>query len=310
MAVSRVHTRYLVQIDWEAVPSAVSIGAITQQQLRSEAEIRSEAQSGEIYRRFMAIVGRRATARFGTHQLAIALDQCAQTGHVIENNGVNFFAQKYTEGSTPTAGANHRKYNIQEGVMVPRTITCDHQGDAEIIYECFATYDGTNAQIKETDTSALPAAIADDERFTIGPVTLESVSIDHVRRIEIDFGLSVLLVGADSDQDDTFCAVRGIAPSITLRGIDIEWLKAAKIPWAGLAATHTNTKIYLRKRDITGFVADNVAEHIKFTADGLAVIEKIMDEGGEEPAECSITFPLRYDGTNLPIVIDTSIAIT
>ena len=40
MGVSRVHTRYLVQVDWEAVPSAVSIGAITQQQLRSEAEIR------------------------------------------------------------------------------------------------------------------------------------------------------------------------------------------------------------------------------------------------------------------------------
>lgn len=310
MTVSRVHTRYLVQVDWENPSVPVSIGAITQQQLRSEAEIRSEAQSGEIYRRFMSLVGRRATARFGTHQLAIALDECAQTGHIIEEGGVNFFAQKYTEGSTPTAGANHRKYNIQEGVMVPRTLTCDHQGDAELIYECFATYDGTNAPIKETDSSALPAAIADAERFTIGPVTLETVTIDHIRRIEIDFGLSLLLVGADSDQYDTFCCVRGIAPSITLRGIDIEWLKAANIPWAGKAITHANTTIYLRKRDIDDFVADNVAEHIKFTADGLAVVETIMEEGGDEPAECSITLPLRYDGTNVPIVIDTSIAIT
>ncbi len=310
MTVTRVHSRYLVQVDWESEPVPVSIGAITQQQLRSEAEIRSEAQSGEIYRRFMSLVGRTATARFGTHHLAIALVECSTSGHVIANNGVNFFAQKYTEGSSPTAGANHRKYNIQEGVMVPRTITCDHRGDAELTYECFATYDGTNAPIKETDTESLPAAIADAERFTLGSVTIGAISIDHVRRIEVDFGIMVLLVGADSDQYDTFCAVRGIAPSITLRGIDIEWLKAANIPWAGKTATHANTTIYLRKRDLDDFVADETAEHIKLTGDGLCVVETIMDESGQEPAECSLVLPLRYDGTNAPLVVDPASAIT
>ena len=310
MTVSRVHSRYLVQVDWESEPSPVSIGAITQQQLRSEAEIRSEAQSGEIYRRFMSLVERKATARFGTHHLAIALAQCGVSGHVIENNGVNFFAQKFTEGSTPTAGANHRKYNLQEGVMVPRTITCDHRGDAELIYECFATYDGSNSPIAETDSSSLPSAIADSERFTIGGVTIGSISIDHIRRIEIDFGITVLLVGADSDQYDTFCAVRGIAPSITLRGIDIEWLKAANIPWDGKTATHANTTIYLRKRDIDNFVIDATAEHIKITGDGLCVVETIMEESGEEPAECSLILPLRYDGTNTPLIVNTASAIT
>ena len=310
MTVTNFHTRYLVNIDWEAVSSPVYVGAITQQQLASEAEIRSEAQSGEIHRRFMSLVGRRATARFGTHQLAVALAECAQTGHVIENNGLIFYAQKYTKGSTPAAGSVHRKYTIAEGVLVPRTISCTHQGDAEIIYEAMATYDGSNAPIVEADSQSLPAAVADSERFTIGGVTIGSVSIDHIRQLDIDFGIMVLLVGADSDQYDTFAAVRGIAPSITLRGINIEWLKSTAIPWAGKTATHANTTIYLRKRDLDGFVADETEEHLKFTADGLCVVDTLMDDSGEQPGECSLTLPLRYDGTNSPLTVDTASAIT
>lgn len=311
MAVSRVHSRYLVQLDWATPSVPVSIGAITQQQLRADAQVRGEAQSGEIYRRFLSLVEHKSTARFGTLQLAVALAQCGLTGHVIENNGVNFFAQKYTEGSTPASGSVHRKYNLQEGVMVPRTITCDHRGDAELIYECFATYDGVNAPIAETDTSALPTAVLDAERFTLGPVTIGSVTIDHLTRLEIDFGLNVLVLGSDSDVYDTWCCVRGIAPRITLRGIDIEWLKAANIPLGGKAATHLTTKIYLRKRTHAGtYVIDATAEHIKFTADGMAVLETLMEENGENPAECSLSFPLRYDGTNAPIVITTASAIT
>src|SRR5207244_731271 len=99
-------------------------------------------------------------------------------------------------------------------------------------------------------------------------------------------------------------------PSIRLSGIDSEWWKSTVIPLTGLNIGHTATAIYLRKRAAGGtFTADATAEHIKFTAAGMPIVEG-FDGSGNALDDVTVHFPLKFDGTNNPIVINTASAIT
>jgi hypothetical protein len=46
------------------------------------------------------------------------------------------------------------------------------------------------------------------------------------------------------------------------------------------------------------------------TADGLATIEEVFDAAGTATGETELVLPLRYDGVNDPLVINTASAIT
>lgn len=307
MTVATKHGLYGVEID------ATLIGGITNLGTRTGEEVRNEPTSGEIYARFQSLVAQKPGAEFTTLNIAAALDACGLTGVDIGGlaAGLNLYAQKHVEGGTRAGAASHRKYTIKDGILVPRVLSVDHQGDATLRYEAVAIYDGANDPIVIADSQSLPGGLTDAQRFTIGPVTIESVSLAQVRRFELDFGLQVVSEGADSDIWDTFISIESIQPQITLRGIDVEWLKSTNIPLLGKAVTHTNTAIYLRKRAAGGtFVADGTAEHIKFTAAGLATIDTPFEADGNDAGETSLTLPLKYDGVNVPLVINTTSAIT
>ena len=96
-----------------------------------------------------------------------------------------------------------------------------------------------------------------------------------------------------------------------MSGTALGWFADARVPLAGLAFAHANTTLYLRKRlSKSTFVANNVAEHVKFTACGMAVIEDAARIGSSDDAEISLSLPLTHDGSNDPLVVDTSSAIT
>ena len=78
----------------------------------------------------------------------------------------------------------------------------------------------------------------------------------------------------------------------------------------GVQATHANTSFYLRHRTRTGFVADATETHILFTAAGLAHFTEPFTASGTEAGEATLVIETENDGTNDPIVIDTTSAIT
>lgn len=311
MTISTIHSRYAVQTDVANPSVPVLLGGITRQMIRTGSDVRTQRTSGEVYARHIALYAQKPIAEFASLNIAACLDEIGLTGIVVANGGMNYYAQKWSEGSTPAGAGNHREYNCLEGVVVPRRLTVNHQGDAVIEYEHLITYDGSNDPIVITDSTNLPSGITDGERFTLGPATIGSVSIGQLLNLTIDFGVDARTEGGDSDIWDTFARIRGVEPRITLRGTDITNFAAASIPLAGKAAAHADTTLYLRKRDDQdGYVADGTAEHIKFTAAGLAVIDTAFEDDGEEPAEITVDLPLYYDGTNAPITVDTSSTIT
>jgi hypothetical protein len=290
------------------------IGGITAIGLSTGSEVLTESVSGALYPQHIALTAQKPAATFSTVQIAAALDESGLVGASIAGLAAGFkmYLFEHATGGTRSGVTAHNLYTMVKGIVAPISLTCDHQGDAVLSYAvAIASTDGATAPVVIAVDQSLPTPAGDTERFTLGAFTFESLAFTQAKRFTLNFGIDAQVEGADSDIWDTFPSIRSIAPSITLEGIDPNWLAAAKIPLAGLAVTHANTAFYLRKRDDAGsFVVDGTAEHIKFTADGFATISEPIQWGGSGPATCTLELPLRYDGTNPPLILDTSSAIT
>jgi len=309
--ITAVHTLCAV------VSNTTVIGGITAQRLGVGSDVRATPTSGEAEPRFASLYKQTPTGGFTTVNVAAALDAFGIVSPYSKSiadlaAGLIFYAQLMDEGSTRTAGAAHRSYTLTEGIVLPRTLSAAHQDDATISYETMPTWDGTNDPIAEADSVALPTTITDAERFTLGPVALESVDLSQLRGIDISFGIVAQTDGSDSEIWDRHAHIVSIIPVLTFRGVNVAWLADAAIPLLGLAVTHANTAIYLRKRAIggTGFVADITAEHILITAAGVATVQNAFDATGNALATCDVQLTCYGDDTNDPLVISTTSAIT
>lgn len=298
---------------WAVYANSTLLGGITRQTIALGNEVKGEISSGQVYRRFLAMYAQKIAPGFTTRSIATALGLCGLSGVDISTlSAFTFYAYKHRLSGSRETGAAHRSFNFGDGLLFPMRLSCDFRGDATLDYGLITVYDGINSPMVVTDSVALPTGTISDEFFSLGPCKVGNVTLTQVRSVQIDFGLNVEAIGADSDIWDTFVSIVTQQPQITLRGIDVQWLtESTGIPLAGKAATHANTIIYLRKRLHAGtFVADATAEHVKVTGDGMAYIDPAFDASGDAPAESALVVPLRYDGTNAPITVTPASAIT
>lgn len=304
MTVTATHTHYGV------VSNGTVIGSIVRQNIATQSQINGEITSGQIYRSFLSLYSQKIAPGFSTYAIASALGLTGPLGFDI-SSGFDFYAQKDLDGGARASGANHRKYTFNAGILVPKRLSVDHQGDATLDYEMVIIYDGSNDPIVVTDSVALPAGITDNERFTMAGMTIGSVAIAAKTRWSIDFGVDAVGQSADSDVWDTFASIRTSQSELTVETIDVSRLAAAAIPLTGKAATHATSTIYLRKRDNAGtFVADGTASHIALSCDGMIVPDDAFSSDGKAPGKVSFKMPLRYDGTNVPLLVTTNTTIS
>jgi hypothetical protein len=309
MSINDLYRMYQVTL------GTTQLGAITQVALPLNTQVGGEPTSGSLYTYWQGVVSQKPQCDFTTKAIAAALGICGMTGYNIgaTSSAMVVYAAKRQKGGTIAAGASHRKYTFNAGILVPRTLTVNHGEDATLSYQAVLAYDGTNAIILPVDAQALPAAEADAERFGLGPITIESILLKSVESLSIEFGITAEAEAAGGDIWPDYPGIKAILPVLTLRGMDPTWLASATvetIPLGGTLVTHAATNIYLRKRLLGGtYVADGTAEHIKLSAAGLATITNALNVDGTENGKCDLTMPMRFDGTNLPLLIDTTSAI-
>jgi len=315
MAFTEKHSIYAIQFD---KASDVMLGGITRSKLMLDPTIRSDPTNGEPYARHQAVVQRSPMASFTTLDLHTALTEISALGAYVISSGtivaVNLYCVPHAAGGVRQSGSINRQYNIVRAFIVPRRLRCDFGQDAMLDVDIVVMHDGTaNDPVIMSDTVALPAAtVTDANRFTLGKTTLASFLLEQVRSLEIDFGLNCVFERADSDIYPVYVSIQDIQPKLTLRGADIKWLSKtltpAKVPFGGIAGTHANSIIYLRKRAQTAasYIADNVAEHIKLTMAGFVHVTQAFDGPGDGSAETVLTMDGKYDGTNNPIVVTLS----
>ncbi len=303
-----LHTLYAIEF---ADGGPTVLGGITAQRFPTGTEIESGHASGQVYPQFTSISGQRPTFGWTTRALTAAFNKIPLAGLSIASltSGLNLWAYKKASGGTRAGNVSHRKYNAVKGIVVLRSLRVDHQGNAGLECEAMIAHDGSgNDPIIITDSATPPTGVADGEQFTIGPLRIGSTTYDHVTSMEIDFGVSIVPQDTDSSIWPLDTAIDMIAPRITLRGIDVEWLKAANVPLTGRQALSGDlTQFFLRKRKAgTGtYVLDATAEHIKIQANGTVHIDPAFDAGGPtDNAECSLVLTGEQAvGGQAPLVI-------
>lgn len=284
------------------------LSGITRHSVGTDTQTVSDITDGELFARWLSIMAQDPKARFTTQHISAALTNIGLLGTSINDlsSGLKFYSQKHQHGGSRASGSVHRVLTFIDGIIVPRQLTVEHQGNAEIEYEALITWEGSTDPIQISDTAALPT-ISSIGKQTLGPITIAEVDFDHIKRLTIDFGVVTEQESADSDIWPRHVSIKSIKPVARIEGIDAKWFSATKIPLLGQGCSHANTTAYLRDRAQHGtYAANDSTTHTSMTMSGLAYGEEVLSASGEEVESVTLVLEMDYDGTNLPIVIDTT----
>ncbi len=292
------------------------IGGISSWEVRNETEVRGETPSGEVYVRHQSVTSQKHGFSFTTTDVSRALLAMGTMWKAVEDFafGARMYGRKQLNGGSFATGAVHRKWAIRKGMIIPRSLSVNHQGDVTLSIDVIATHDGTsNPPLIVTDNVALPSGLDDFARYSMSDRTfIGGYMITGKQSLSIDFGINVVAEGADSNIYDDRVSVRTFKPAVTIQGTNLEWSDETYcIPLLGVPCNHANTKIYLRRRAKGAtFVGNETPQHMCFSGKGLAVIPQLAEGSGEDLATCSINLTFDYDGTNEPLVITHNTTIT
>ena len=315
MSISKIYGLYGVRVHTSGGDDTL-IGGVSEHSFGAGITVTGEPKDGAVHPEFNSVTAGSPTASFTTHAVATGLGLVPPDGLKLDPSGavgLVLYLEQHDQGGTRAAAASHRALTIANGVLLPRSLSIPHQGQASMSFEAMATSaDGAAAAATLAEGVTLPARPADNQRFTIHSVSVGGVALTGVRNVEVDFGVSAVREAADSDVYPTFVSVRQAAPQINIDGIDPEWFRTTSgVPLIGLNATHAGTEIVLRKRAKGGtFVADSVAEHIRIRSAGVVTVDESFAASGADAAGTSVSIATRKDDSNVPLLIETGYQIS
>lgn len=286
--------------------------------MQTNPNIANDVTIGSPYPQFVVMRGQKPTLPLSSQAVATVLGVTGSVGADIDDTN-NFTALfSFMNNGAIVAAGPHKSYTADRGLLLPRQLTCNHQEDATLNFEALLySSDGATSPLVIAAPTSLPTIPRDEFKHTLGPITIDNAAgsaIDFgcATSLSIDFGNNAQTRGCNSDIWDKIVEQPGIQPTITITGLEADWVSAAGIPLEGGGMTHANCVIYLRKRDASGvsFVADATAEHIKIDVQGLAVVTEHTGQGTSS-AEVTLQITASLDGAgNAPIGINTASAIT
>jgi hypothetical protein len=221
-----------------------------------------------------------------------------------------YFTRKKRVG-TREIGALHMKFSSKECLTYLEEITAVQGQDARARFRVCTIYDGTNEPLLITTTVSLPTPIAPlIQKYKLGKVLLNAVNVDGVTGVTYRTGTQAAVVFAGGDHRPTFVAIDRVEPVLEIRTVEVPHYSDYGI--TGTAGTGICT-FYLYKRLKNSTVElDATAVHIKgtTTANFSRINMGRLTARNNENAEGVIQLHPVADGTNLPLVLSLTSAIT
>lgn len=311
------YKQHAIKIYGDGMGAAVIVRDILDSRLELNPEVRREVTSANSTPDHVAMVGQKNLFSFTTYDIKGVLDAIGVVGLGITsatNPGVVNYLQKFDDVGNAASGSSHRSYTLGDGLLVPKMLTCEHQGDFRLTCEMPLVWDGTNNPIVLSESAALPTITQVPNRWTLGKVIVGGVTLDRYTSISIDFGNNYATRGSESAVWDKSIEQITHEPSITITGIDPLWFKASSgIPIGGIVAANATDKVYLRKRtqDGNSFVGDGTSGHMLITPAGLASITQASQVVMQRLSETSLVIYGAKDSSgNMPLVLNTATTIT
>jgi hypothetical protein len=298
MAITNVFT--LCSVNLNRVTD-VLLGQMVDQNINLGISRFLEGSDGEVDNRYVSISEQRPMIGFTTTALAVALGVAGISGTPLDvdtpatKGSLEAFLQLLVEGGTRAATAT--MLTINEGILIPRTLSASQGAVARLSLEAHATYDGTNDPIVILAAQTIPTVTPGvAELFTLGPVQLNGVAVNGV-------------VDSDGEVWPRFVAIMRRSPTISFTTPDAGILTTLGI--TGDAQGATDSVVYFRKIAEGGTrELDATAEHIKISIDdGMVHVEDLSaSHGARHGVRCTL-IPT-WDGTAAVMVIDPASAIT
>jgi len=301
MVATKFYKSHVVQVD------GVDIDSIQNLSFGANTDVFKDVLTGEVEPRFVSTNSHNPTITIDTLNIKAILDLAGLNGKEITGGNFTTFLKRLAGGGVILAGSSHLKLTVNEGILIPRTITAAQNGQATASYECAPRFDGTNDPVEFSDGQVLAGAINDNQIWTVGKATVNGIPI-QITEINVDFGFDLILEGSDGDPFASFVSINFRQPTVSIKTADASL--AAQIKAKGQRIT-SGVIFYLRKmaqgaqRD-----SDISTTHIKFTIAEGSMLFNTLDASGNEISNSEIMVHPVFDGTNSIMEIDTAAAIT
>ena len=313
MGVSTLHVVHGV------VTPASFYSQIQNGRVASNTNILTALPTGHFRPAFRSIQSQGPVIEFTTSQLATALNEFGETGFgFAAGQTVDFYEKKVSNLGTRVANltAEHNRFRVNQSLGYIASINAPHQGVATADVRILASYDGTTSPIICAGSTALPATLGTAaEYYGAGPIKIDSgsglVAFPGIQSIAIDFAVTPIEVGSETEIWDSFKAIGAVVPVVTFTAIDgtafDDLTSAAGVD--GVAVS--SLVVYLRKKASEGMnVADDGTTHISFTFTGGIVVPDDNSGGQNDPVVSTYTFYPTADDADVNgdelVVIDTT----
>lgn len=205
--------------------------------------------------------------------------------------------QKMTAGGTRATGTNHVKGTIVSGMVIPVSLTLTDGAAAELSCQIIlVSADGAASPLTLTASQALVAAAGAGAGWTLGEVSLNGTTLEGVRSVTINFGITPVTLGGSGLIYPTFAGAMAVNPTIAITANSLDEF----ISWGFTGAAQGAT-------DSTILVQDMAAGGVRGSApitctidDGIITTTGVtLSDGGA--GEHALLIQPVFDGTNLPL---------
>jgi hypothetical protein len=284
-----LHTNGPVQLGANVLGGISGIGSALGSQ------VRGEPTSGEIYARVTALMAQKPTIEFTSEDIRAALNACGPMGASLASTHLVLFGSKLKAGGAIDS-SGHVSLTAANGILVPQSLSCSHQGNAAISYQAHPVCDSDSVDPWTVSTAATLPAIDAADLWTLNSMSVGvAVTITQHMQVTVNFGHRVVTEGSGSNVRDQIAAIRAVQPTITVASSAI----ADVLDLLGASGAFT---LVLRQRQPGGTFG---SAWITLTGTCYAFDEAPLRVSGQGIAQKQVMAHVEYDGVNAPITYTT-----
>jgi len=269
------------------------LGGITNLNSALGSVVRGEPTSGEIFARVMAILAQRPTVDFTTEDIALALATIGPMGASLGAGNLSIFGSRLVLGGSIDSASDHVALSAALGLIYPTTLTCSHQGNAQISYRAdVVSTDGQTQPWTLSTGSALPL-VTRANLYTLASATIGGVAVPQQVQLNVDFGIRVLTESGSSHPLPEIASLRAVLPTISITG------SRQAAYFSNLYGASGVFSIVLQQRAQGGLFDSG---SVTLSGVCLGMQETIFRAAGQGAAQVGLIGHVEYDGTHAPIV--------
>ena len=284
------------------------LGQSTEQNLEQNAEQLTDFVSGDWAPAFVGASREEPEIAFNSTDITGVLDLMS-TESLLRSAGaatINLLFRKGVNLSMRAAHTDlaHHVYSLISNAMwYWESISADQRNAARIETSLVTTRNGSNKPVTQLPDQAIDAPPNTMKLWTLGPVVINTVTLDRVKSWNWKNNCDILKDDANGNESPDVAIMRRVRPVITVETSDLSALAAFA---DGVAVT--GLTVYLRRRqDNLINYSDASTVHMKLTAGaGSARFQRV----GSDPASGRLAIQLAKDSNGDLFTYTKNVAIT